>query len=112
VEFDVAVGKQDEGGWGDGGLGPVLDADAELEWDGGLLEIDAGEEAFIWPVVTRLRRSRVDELETTRLRLPLAAPRKLSSSSPVKNSTTHTKQSENLPQIHTTGVLPNPVYLK
>jgi hypothetical protein len=30
VEFDVLVGEEDEGGWGDGGLGHVVDADAAV----------------------------------------------------------------------------------
>ena len=45
VELDVLVGEEDEGGWGDGGLGHVIDADAAVHGDGGLLEVDVGEEA-------------------------------------------------------------------
>jgi len=45
VEFDVLVGEEDEGGWGDGGLGHVVDLDAAVHGDGGALEVDFGEEA-------------------------------------------------------------------
>ena len=45
VEFDVLVGEEDEGGWGYGGLGHVVDADAAIHRDGCLLEVDGGEEA-------------------------------------------------------------------
>ena len=45
VEFDVAVGEEDEGGRGDGGLGHVVDVDAAVHGDGGALEVDVGEEA-------------------------------------------------------------------
>src|ERR1019366_10809389 len=44
-ELDVLVGEQHEGGWGDGGLGHVVDADAAVHGDGGALEVDLGEEA-------------------------------------------------------------------
>jgi len=45
VELDVAVGEEDEGGRGDGGLGHVIDFDAAVHGDGGALEVDVGEEA-------------------------------------------------------------------
>ena len=45
VEFDVLVGEEDEGGWGDGGLGHVVDLDAAVHGDAGALEVDVGEEA-------------------------------------------------------------------
>ena len=45
VEGDVAVGEEDEGGRGDGGLGHIVDADAAVDGDGGALEVDVGEEA-------------------------------------------------------------------
>ena len=45
VETDVAVGEEDEGGRGDGGLGHVIDFDAAVHGDGGSLEVDFGEEA-------------------------------------------------------------------
>jgi len=45
VETDVAVGEEDEGGRGDGGLGHVIDADAAIDGDRGALEVDVGEEA-------------------------------------------------------------------
>lgn len=45
VETDVAVGEEDEGGGGDGGLGHIVDADAAVHGDGGALEVDFGEEA-------------------------------------------------------------------
>jgi hypothetical protein len=45
VEFDVAVGEEDEGWWGDGGLGHVVDADAAVHGNGRALEVDLGEEA-------------------------------------------------------------------
>jgi len=45
VEGDVAVGEEDEGGRGDGGLGHVIDADAAVDGDRGALEVDGGEEA-------------------------------------------------------------------
>ena len=45
VEFDVLIGEQDEGGWGDGGLGHVVDLDAAVHGDGRALEVDLGEEA-------------------------------------------------------------------
>ena len=45
VETDVAVGEEDEGGRGDGGLGHVIDFDAAVHGDRGALEVDVGEEA-------------------------------------------------------------------
>jgi len=45
VETDVAVGEEDEGGRGDGGLGHIVDADAAVDGDRGALEVDFGEEA-------------------------------------------------------------------
>ena len=45
VELDVAVGEEDEGGRGDGGLRHIVDADAAVHGDRGALEVDAGEEA-------------------------------------------------------------------
>src|ERR1035441_5775025 len=45
VEFDVLVGEEDEGGWGDGGLGHVVNPDAAVHGDGRALEVDLGEEA-------------------------------------------------------------------
>jgi len=45
VQTDVAVGEEDEGGRGDGGLGHVIDFDAAVDGDGGALEVDVGEEA-------------------------------------------------------------------
>ena len=45
VEFDVLVGEEDEGGWGDGGLGHVVDLDAAIHRNRRALEVDAGEEA-------------------------------------------------------------------
>lgn len=45
VEFDVAVCEEDEGGWGDGGLRHIVDADAAVHGDRCLLEVDGGEEA-------------------------------------------------------------------
>ena len=45
VELDVAVGEEDEGGRGDGGLRHVIDLDAAVHGDRGALEVDVGEEA-------------------------------------------------------------------
>ena len=45
VEGDVAVGEEDEGGRGDGGLRHIVDADAAVDGDRGALEVDVGEEA-------------------------------------------------------------------
>ena len=45
METDVAVGEEDEGGRGDGGLGHIVDADAAVDGDRGALEVDFGEEA-------------------------------------------------------------------
>jgi len=45
VEFDVAVGEEDEGGRGDGGLRHVIDFDAAVHGNRGALEVDVGEEA-------------------------------------------------------------------
>src|ERR1035437_7495337 len=45
VEFDVLIREQDEGGWGYGGLGHVIDADAAVHGDGRFLEVDLFEEA-------------------------------------------------------------------
>ena len=45
MELDVAVGEEDEGGRGDGGLRHVIDFDAAVHGDRGALEVDVGEEA-------------------------------------------------------------------
>ncbi len=45
VEFDGAVGEEDEGGWGDGGLGHIEDAHAAGHGDGGALEVEFADEA-------------------------------------------------------------------
>ena len=45
VEFDVAVGEEDEGGGSDSGLGHIEDTNAFRHGDAGALEIDAIEEA-------------------------------------------------------------------
>src|ERR1700690_1008198 len=45
VEFNVAVGEEDEGGGGDGSLGHIEDANAFRHGDAGALEIYPVEEA-------------------------------------------------------------------
>src|SRR6185503_11589618 len=46
VEFDVAVGEEDEGGRSDGSLRHVVDLHATLHRNRGLLEVHAAQEAI------------------------------------------------------------------
>ena len=58
VELDVAVGEEDKGRRGDGGLGHVIDFDAAVHGDEARWKSTVARKRFIAPVVTRLRRSR------------------------------------------------------